>query len=219
MISSVSEPSVQCVIRISSHKPWNILHLIIFSWKLLQSPLSPLPESTFAQATTQPLSLPTEKWIYTHQHSCSCNLVPFLEPLAALRASSSLCESIQPFISSPPGRWRVCHPGGHPAWMGIHASWTSNTHTCPQQAAQPSSGALNCRELFLWSWSCTAGTCYRSATEGQRHRWQWPISTTSFVLQALNCSQSFTAVPTGNIWAASHRCDREDPSTEECFFQ
>lgn len=106
------------------------------------------------ETVTQPLSLPAEKGIHIHQHSCSCNLVPFLEPLAALSASSSLCES-SPALHALPGgsATQVCIQHG----MGIHASWTPNTYTCLHHAAQPSSGALNCRELLPWSWSDTLG--------------------------------------------------------------
>lgn len=67
---------------------------------LLEAAPTDLPDSSSREhicschkPVTQSLILPTEKPIYTHQHSCSCNLVPFLEPLAALSASSSLCES------------------------------------------------------------------------------------------------------------------------------
>lgn len=121
------------------------------------------------KTVTQPLSLPTEKQIYTHQHYCSCNLVPFLEPLAAVSASSSLCESspAQHFLTA---RETVSLPlrcASSMAWASMPAGHPTPTRL--HQAALLSTGALNCRELFLWSWSDTAGT--RATTgEGQWHR-------------------------------------------------
>lgn len=46
--------TVQWVIGISSHKPWNVLHPITFSWKLPQQSFpTSLPENTFARAIRQ----------------------------------------------------------------------------------------------------------------------------------------------------------------------
>lgn len=163
------------------------------------------------KTVTQPLSLPTEKWIYNHQHSCSCNLVPFLEPLAA---SSSLLKS------SP-----ALHFFASREMVGLPLRCASSTARASRPVGHPTPPGVSTRlpnaAVVLWTaGSCcdTAGT--RATTgEGQWHRWQGPISTTCFALQALNCIQSFTVVPTGNIQAASQRCGREDPSTQECFFQ
>lgn len=120
------------------------------------------------KTATQPLSLPTEKQIYTHQHSCSCNLVPFLEPLAAVSASSPLCES-SPALHFLAPREMVGLPlrcASSTAWASMPVGHPTPAHL--HQAALLSTGALNCRELFLWSWSDTAGT--RATTgEGQWH--------------------------------------------------
>lgn len=110
------------------------------------------------KTATQPLSLPTEKQIYTHQHSCSCNLVPFLEPLAAVSASSPLCES-SPALHFLAPREMVGLPlkcASSVAWASMPVGHPTPTHL--HQAALLSTGAMNCRELFLWSWSDTAGT-------------------------------------------------------------
>lgn len=170
------------------------------------------------KTVTQPLSLPTEKQIYTHQHYCSCNLVPFLEPLAAVSASSSLYESspAQHFLTA---RETVSLPlrcASSMAWASMPAG-----HQHPHESTR-----LPYSALVLW----TAGSCSSGAgvtllgpeplqEKGSGTRDNGPFSTTSFALQALSCSQPFTAVPTANIQAASHRCGRECPSTKECFFQ
>lgn len=59
---------------------------------------SPLPENPFAQTIWQQHNhsdCQLRNIFYTYQHSCSCNVVPFLAlwDLAGTSASSSLCEN------------------------------------------------------------------------------------------------------------------------------
>lgn len=85
--------TVQCVIHISSHKPWNILHPITFSWKLLpQSSPSPVPDSTFAQAIRQ--------W---HNHSV-CQLRSKFIPINTT-VPATWCPSWNPWQ-----QWAHPHP-------------------------------------------------------------------------------------------------------------
>lgn len=178
-ISSVFEASVYCAMGDTHLEPQAMKHYTSHNL-LLEAAPTVSPDSSSREhicsshkTVIQSLSLPTEKRINTHQHSCSCNLVPFLEPL-------------QHWVLSPLG--------------------------CPTQ--QWGSGLQGAAPMEL-EWHCWDHSHYRRR---QWHRWQEPISTTSFALQALSSSQAFVAAPTGNIQAASHIRGREDPSTEECFF-
>lgn len=94
-ISSVFEASVYCAMGDTHLEPQAMKHYTSHNL-LLEAAPTVSPDSSSREhicsshkTVTQSLSLPTEKQINTHQHSCSCNLVPFLEPLAALSTVST----------------------------------------------------------------------------------------------------------------------------------
>lgn len=207
-ISSVFEPSVCCAVGDTNLKPQAMKHFASHNL-LLEAAPTVFPESCSREhirsshkTVTQPLSLQLRSEIITINTPVPATWRPSWNPRQHPHPST---KAVQPFTSLPPGRWWVCHSGVHPHGTGIQASWTSNTSSV--------STRLPNAAVVLW----TAGSCCDTAGsrattgEGQWHRWQGPISTTCFALQALSCSQSFTVVPTGNIQAVSQRCGREDP--------
>lgn len=165
--------------------PWNILQPItFFPWKPLpQSSPSPLPESPFVQAIWRwhnHSDCQLRNIFYTHEHSCSCNLVPFLAPwdLAGTSASSSLCENSSALHFLTP---KETVPRSTVSAQPQLGTWHLHMSTpgCPSQH----NSALNWRELVLRSWGEAAGTRAAMA-ERQWHTWQWPTSATPLALQA-----------------------------------
>lgn len=99
----MSEPSIYCATCDTHLRPHAMKYFTAHNLLPLEASPTAFPESSSRGSicsshlrVTQPLRLPTEKYLfYTHQHSCSCNVVPFLAPwdFAGTSASSSLCEN------------------------------------------------------------------------------------------------------------------------------
>lgn len=180
--------------------PWNILQPItFFPWKPLPQPSpSPLPEDPFAQAI----------WEWHNHSDCqqrSIFFTPISTPVPATWCPSwhpgtsqervhphPSVKTVQPFISSPPGRWQVC-PSTVTA-QPQSGSW--HLHVPKSGCLTKYSGALNWRELVFWSWGEAALAVAQLTMAHQCY----PHCSAGFKLQLVSHSGAHWKYPSSFLW-------------------